>query len=254
MPDAGQHGYPRKTRYVRIILHTVIMVQTDEQSRPARKHSGNTNKSQPRTPCPQGIFPGSKIMVKKLFTVLLIGLLAPTVIGCDSNGPRITLPPTLTPSPMVTDTPTTTWVVSQSATPTCTAAPSPTPSPTFTPLTHVVQKGEVLGKIAGDYSVSLQSLIEANGLQNPNQLSIGQSLIIPVATNLPNNNSESITATPQPTPSEIPSDRVVFITMDGQEYHLEDCPLLKGEGIPITCQEAVSLGYVRCKHCAPKCW
>ena len=44
---------------------------------------------------------------------------------------------------------------------------------------HVVVPGETLYRIAARYSVSVADIIEANGLEYPNRLIVGQSLIIP---------------------------------------------------------------------------
>ena len=44
---------------------------------------------------------------------------------------------------------------------------------------HVVQAGESLGTIASRYGVSLESIVSANGLTNPDLLSAGQVLVIP---------------------------------------------------------------------------
>ncbi|RMH43676.1 MAG: LysM peptidoglycan-binding domain-containing protein [Gammaproteobacteria bacterium] len=46
-------------------------------------------------------------------------------------------------------------------------------------MIHVVQRGESLWKIATQYGVSLQSVIDANNLANPRMLVSGQRLIIP---------------------------------------------------------------------------
>jgi LysM repeat protein len=45
---------------------------------------------------------------------------------------------------------------------------------------HVVRSGETLWQIANRYNVGMNGIIEGNGLQNPNQLVIGQSLVVPV--------------------------------------------------------------------------
>ncbi|MDF3131182.1 LysM peptidoglycan-binding domain-containing protein [Kiritimatiellaeota bacterium B1221] len=45
--------------------------------------------------------------------------------------------------------------------------------------THVVASGETLSAIAQAWRVSSQSIIQANNLRNPNNLRIGQKLIIP---------------------------------------------------------------------------
>lgn len=47
---------------------------------------------------------------------------------------------------------------------------------------YVVQYGDTLGQIAEKYSVSLDSLMQANNISNPNALEIGQILNIPVVT------------------------------------------------------------------------
>lgn len=44
---------------------------------------------------------------------------------------------------------------------------------------HTVVSGDTLGAIARRYGVSIQALIDANNLTNPDRLSIGQQLIIP---------------------------------------------------------------------------
>ncbi|WP_203363644.1 LysM peptidoglycan-binding domain-containing protein [Bacillus sp. REN10] len=46
-------------------------------------------------------------------------------------------------------------------------------------IIHVVKRGETLWSIANRYRVNVSQLIAANGLPNPNQLVIGQSIIIP---------------------------------------------------------------------------
>jgi spore germination protein len=46
-------------------------------------------------------------------------------------------------------------------------------------LIYVVKPGDTLWRIAANNRVSVSRLIEVNGLPNPNQLLIGQSIIIP---------------------------------------------------------------------------
>ena len=45
---------------------------------------------------------------------------------------------------------------------------------------HVVQQGQTLFGIAQAYSTSVSELVEANELPNPNQLVVGQALVIPI--------------------------------------------------------------------------
>lgn len=47
-------------------------------------------------------------------------------------------------------------------------------------IIHVVQSGESLWQIASRYNVDINSIVQLNELPNPNQLVIGQSLVIPV--------------------------------------------------------------------------
>jgi len=112
---------------------------------------------------------------------------------------------TITPTETATASPTSTSTAA--ATPTATTAPptatpSPTPSSTATPVVvHIVQKGETLSEIAATYDVSLADLVHANSIENPDRISVGQRLTIPVhqpAGTLP----DTGTATVAPTPTE----------------------------------------------------
>jgi LasA protease len=58
-------------------------------------------------------------------------------------------------------------------------SPRVLPTPRVNPSQHVVQAGDTLGMIAQQYGVSLQALMQANGLSDPNLLSVGQTLTIP---------------------------------------------------------------------------
>ena len=46
-------------------------------------------------------------------------------------------------------------------------------------LIHVVSAGETLWQIANRYAVPVQSISQLNALATPDQLAIGQSLVIP---------------------------------------------------------------------------
>ncbi|MCA9939593.1 MAG: LysM peptidoglycan-binding domain-containing protein [Anaerolineales bacterium] len=62
----------------------------------------------------------------------------------------------------------------------------PTPAPTEAapaeppiPKVHIVQDGETLTSIAGDYGLSVERLLQANSIADPSFLYVGQELIIP---------------------------------------------------------------------------
>jgi LysM repeat protein len=67
-----------------------------------------------------------------------------------------------------------------------TLEPSPSSPPLFTlppPSpggTHVVQPGEALFTIAEMYGVTIQAIVEANNIENPDHIEAGQVLIIPI--------------------------------------------------------------------------
>ncbi len=90
------------------------------------------------------------------------------------------------PSAVATATPT--------VRPTVTATPAPTPVPAPTQQTYVVQSGDTMSRIANRFGVPLDELIAANEatVPNPDQLQIGDVLIIPV-----------------PLPSELPAASVI---------------------------------------------
>ena len=89
-----------------------------------------------------------------------------------------------------------------------TATLTPTPSPT--PVVHVVAQGNTLLGIALEYGVSVDALVQANGLDVNEYLSIGQILVIPVATEEEGGGAgmvapvgHMILATPTPLPLDI---------------------------------------------------
>lgn len=54
-----------------------------------------------------------------------------------------------------------------------------------TPTVYVVKLGDTLGTIAQRFDVTVEDLMAANNITNPNVLSVGQNLIIPVAGSIP---------------------------------------------------------------------
>ena len=90
-----------------------------------------------------------------------------------SASPRPTATPTMSSAPTVA--------------PTATLAPTPppeTPAPTATPAppaqrTYVVQEGDSLAVIAQQFGTTVEAIQAANGIADPNVLTIGDVLVIP---------------------------------------------------------------------------
>ena len=59
------------------------------------------------------------------------------------------------------------------------SGPTETPAPAASQEIYTVQPGDTLGAIATRFGVTVNAIMRANDLDNPNRLSIGQTLIIP---------------------------------------------------------------------------
>ena len=126
-------------------------------------------------------------------SALLLGACRGPGSGGDESTPTVTTTVraattarTTTARPATNPTPTTPAAAPGGATTTTTTAPAPVAQPTATPRTgtpsgerYTVQPGDTLAAIAAEYGVTVESIIEANNLQNPDLLSVGQILIIP---------------------------------------------------------------------------
>ncbi|MGH9199101.1 MAG: LysM peptidoglycan-binding domain-containing protein, partial [Acidimicrobiia bacterium] len=55
----------------------------------------------------------------------------------------------------------------------------PRQGPAGMPGTHVVASGETVAEVAVHYGTTVNAIVEANGLSNPNLIGIGQELLIP---------------------------------------------------------------------------
>ena len=63
--------------------------------------------------------------------------------------------------------------------PTPTSTPEPRATPTPTPLIYAVQSGDTLFAIANRFGVTVDDLVHANRLIDPDRLEVGQQLTIP---------------------------------------------------------------------------
>lgn len=89
------------------------------------------------------------------------------------------------PTPTAVPTPSQTAEASASSTtePSVVPTPSPTAVPTAAPpsaqTTYVVQQGDTLAAIANQFGTTVAGLQAANGIEDPNEIVIGQVLVIP---------------------------------------------------------------------------
>lgn len=96
--------------------------------------------------------------------------------------------------------------------------PTETPEPTPDQVLHVVKGGDTLGNIATIYQVTIEDIMAANGMTDPNFLTVGEELIIPVgglptATPIPTETPVS-NIPPTPIPTEPPAEGVVILSID----------------------------------------
>ena len=89
--------------------------------------------------------------------------------------------PTVQPTPLPTAEPTAQPTPQPTPLPTAEPTAQPTPQPTAAPTQriYVVQSGDTLGSIATRFGVTVQAIMNANGLTDPSLINIGQRLIIP---------------------------------------------------------------------------
>lgn len=69
------------------------------------------------------------------------------------------------------------------------------------PIIHTVQRGEFLGAIARQYGITVEAILQANSISNPNQIIPGQQLQIwnsSVSEVIPTSNPEVVVAEPAP--------------------------------------------------------
>jgi hypothetical protein len=100
-----------------------------------------------------------------LLLALLLGLLF--LLGCGAEP---------TTEPEATATPGMRFLMPTPGTPPATSARTPT----TVAITYIVQAGDTLYDIALRYGVTVDEIVEANNLENPDVLKIGQELIIPL--------------------------------------------------------------------------
>ncbi len=127
---------------------------------------------------------------------------APVVTATPSPSPTRTATLPSTAAPTATATPTATAVATSTSvipSPTATMPPGATPTP-IAGIWHIVTYGDTLARLAAQYRVPMQAILDANGLGGGSVIRIGQRLWIPLG----------------PTPTPIPGAGVWYIVQPGE--------------------------------------
>jgi LysM repeat protein len=100
----------------------------------------------------------------------------------------------------------------------------PTEAATPAPLVYTVKEGDTLSSIAQTHGVSIQDIVEANNLANPDMLNIGQELIIP---------GHFISPTAAPPTEEAATDEASLTTAPASDALPAPLPTLTPSGPPV---------------------
>jgi len=110
-----------------------------------------------------------------VLVALVVSLMEPPApVPTPTRTPVPTFTPTSTPQPTPILMPT----LPVTVTPTVSATSTVTPTPSV--RTHIVMPGETLASLAQEYDVTVEAILELNGLANPNVIEVGQELLIPL--------------------------------------------------------------------------
>ena len=115
--------------------------------------------------------------LRAALVMLLLALpLALAASACADGGEE---PPE--PTPTTDSVPSATQTAADGASPTATATPTPETSPEATEAggSYVVQSGDTLSSIALEFGTTVEALVEANDIADPDQIAVGQELVIP---------------------------------------------------------------------------
>ena len=93
-----------------------------------------------------------------------------------------------------------------------TVTQAPLPTPTLELVEYIVQEGDTVGSIADQFEISIEAIVYVNQLSDPNSISVGQTLYIPVGglvipteTTIPPTQVASPTPRPSLSPTTGPS-------------------------------------------------
>lgn len=105
----------------------------------------------------------------------------PSPSPSEAPTPTPSATPRRSPSPSVDPSDSPSAAPSPTPIPTATAAatPVPTPTPVPPPRTYTVVEGDTLTLIAQRFATTVEALQAANGIEDPDEIVIGQVLVIP---------------------------------------------------------------------------
>jgi LysM repeat protein len=166
------------------------------------------------TRCREGKFEGGVLRTTSIRWAIIVAvwLLAFAILALSGCG-RIIQPPTPTTvagAPATpTDTPRPTATRRATFTP-VPATPSDTPTPTVTPtpIIYRIKQGDTLLAISREFGVTVKSVQDINGINDPRRLRVGQEIIIPPK---PEGEEGKPTVVPSPTP--------VALRIQGLAFH-----------------------------------
>lgn len=105
---------------------------------------------------------------------------------------------------------------SSSSTPKPSKPESKPAQPSSKATTYTVKRGDTLGAIARAHNTSVSAIASANGISNPNRLSVGQKLTIgATATPTTSTSAPKPAPAPAPAPQPAPSKGVVYVVKSG---------------------------------------
>jgi len=139
------------------------------------------------------------------------------VVGCsvhrkpagkpDTTGPRqpvvANMQDRTTPTPIATESPGPTVPPTAAQTLVPDESPANTRTPANTTATYRIRAGDTLWGIAITHGVSLESILSANNLQDPDDIRAGQELVIPNASTAVARAVPEMATRPPPTPADL---------------------------------------------------
>ncbi len=139
---------------------------------------------EPRPPEPPSPEPRGRRGWPSLLSVAVL-LVGAAVVGygaafvvprfADVSPPAATA--AVSPAPSTVPSPSATTM--SSASPSASASGAPSASSGASPTVYIVQRGDTLAAIAARYGVTVQAIVAANGIKDPNHIEPGQRLTIP---------------------------------------------------------------------------